>query len=236
MEQRRILIVDDDPEICALLERLFVRYGYAARHAGSGREAAASLASGPVDLAIVDLCLPDTDGISLIESLRGAGDPGIILISGLGDPSDRIAALEVGADDFVVKPFDPRELVARARSVLRRRQAGPAQRRPGGRATGFDRWTLDLDTRELTSSDGGFAVLTPGEFDLLKALIDHPNRVLSRDQLLDLTRRGAVDPFDRSIDMMIRRLRQKIERSPAEPTVIKTIRNGGYMFTPSMSS
>lgn len=236
MEQRRILIVDDDPEICALLERLFVRYGYSTRHAGSGREAAASLSNGPIDLAIVDLCLPDTDGISLIDRLRAAGDPGIILISGLGDPADRIAALEVGADDFVVKPFDPRELVARARSVLRRRQPASPVRKTAARVAGFDRWTLDLDTRELTSGDGGFAVLTPGEFDLLKALIDHPNRVLTRDQLLDLTHRGAIESFDRSIDMMIRRLRQKIERNPADPAVIKTIRNGGYMFMASTSS
>ncbi len=230
-----LLIVDDDREIRDLLARFLKKHEYRVDTAADGQAMARLLENGRYDLVVLDLMLPGEDGLTLCRRLRATSDLPIIMLTAIGEETDRIVGLEMGADDYLAKPFNPRELLARIKAVLRRAGGAP---RPGGDAAvqgfTFDGWRLDLTKRELYSSDGVLMPLTAGEFDLLVALVEHPNRVLSRDQLLDLTKGRSAGPFDRAVDVQISRLRRKIEPDPKEPSVIKTVRGGGYLFAASV--
>jgi two-component system OmpR family response regulator len=229
-----ILIVDDDREIRDLLARFLAKHGYRVDVAADGRAMTRALEAGRFDLVVLDLMLPGEDGLSLCRRLRATSSLPVIMLTAMGEETDRIVGLEMGADDYLPKPFNPRELLARIRAVLRR--AGGAARGPdeGLRELTFDGWRLDLARRELRAPDGVLVPLTAGEFDLLVAFAERPRRVLSRDQLLDLSRGRAAAPFERSIDVQLSRLRRKIEPDPRQPGLIKTVRGGGYMFTPEV--
>lgn len=225
-----ILIVDDDPEIRDLLGRYLRKHGYRVDAAADGRAMTRLLETGRFDLVVLDLMLPGEDGLSLCRRLRASSDLPIIMLTAMGEETDRIVGLEMGADDYLPKPFNPRELLARIKAVLRR---GGGQHRPDEEASAgleFDGWRIELGRRELLGPDGVAVPLTSGEFDLLLALAERPQRVLSRDQLLDLTRGRSAQPFDRSIDVQLSRLRRKIEADPKAPQLIKTVRGGGYML------
>jgi two-component system OmpR family response regulator len=242
-----ILIVDDDREIRDLLSRFLQKHGFRASTAAEGREMRKILADAKIDLIVLDVMMPGETGLQICAQLRAQGIPGpsgagasrtpIIMLTAAGEDTDRIVGLEMGADDYLPKPFNPRELLARIRAVLRRSE-------DGGRTVGeadtsqilqFDGWQLDLGARRLTAPDGNEIDLSAGEFDLLSALAQRPRRVLSRDQLLDLCKGRAAQPFDRSIDVQVGRLRRKIEPDPAEPRIITTVRGGGYMFAPEVT-
>ncbi len=230
-----ILIVDDDREIRDLLGRFLTKHGYRATTARDGQEMRKALADWRIDLIVLDLMLPGEDGLMLCRQLRAESNMPIIMLTAMGEEIDRIVGLEMGADDYLPKPFNPRELLARIRSVLRRADATPAAVSAPGRAIlSFAGWKLDLGRRRLESVEGFAVDLSAGEFGLLVAFVEHPQRVLSRDQLLDLTRGRAANPFDRSIDIQVSRLRRKIEPDPKKPELIKTVRSGGYMFTPTV--
>jgi DNA-binding response OmpR family regulator len=229
----RILVVDDDPDLRSLLIGYLEREGFAVCGADSGRAMDTVLATTVCDLILLDLMLPGEDGLSVARRLRQTSAIPIIMLSARGEDVDRIVGLEVGADDYVAKPFNPRELLARIRAVLRRR--GPAQAVPAEQDADevfvFGPYRLDLRTRELLN-DGEAVPLTGGEIDLLGALVAHPNRVLDRDRLLDLLKGYERSPFDRSIDVQIARLRAKIEPDTKRPRYIRTVWGKGYMFTP----
>lgn len=234
-----LLVVDDDREIRDLLARFLAKHGYRVTTARSGPDMRAELERGRFDLVILDLMLPGEDGLSLCRWLRATSDLPIVMLTAMGEETDRIVGLEMGADDYVPKPFNPRELLARIKAVLRRTgaRAGAASEGnlPPGRHLSFEGFRLDLGKRELTAPDGALVQLSAGEFDLLVAFAEHPQRVLSRDQLLDLARGRSAVPFDRSIDVQVSRLRRKIEADPQEPLLIKTVRGGGYQFTPKVT-
>ena len=225
-----ILIVDDDSEIRDLLGRYLRKHGYRVDAAADGRAMTRLLETGRFDLVVLDLMLPGEDGLSLCRRLRASSDLPIIMLTAMGEETDRIVGLEMGADDYLPKPFNPRELLARIKAVLRR---GGGQHRPDEQAAAgleFDGWRIELGRRELLDPDGAPVPLTSGEFDLLLALAERPQRVLTRDQLLDLTRGRSAQPFDRSIDVQLSRLRRKIEVDRKAPQLIKTVRGGGYML------
>ncbi|MBL8836278.1 MAG: response regulator [Alphaproteobacteria bacterium] len=229
--QPHILVVDDDREIRTLLARFLGDHGFRVSEAHDARKAQQVLKSTNVDLVILDLMLPGEDGLSFCRKLRADGTMPVVMLTALAGDADRIVGLELGADDYVTKPFNPRELVARVKAVLRRSEgAGHAGPRPA-RRVGFAGWSLDLVSRELQSPDGVVVQLSAGEFDLLRAFVENPQKVLNRDQLLDIARGRSAAPFDRSIDVQVSRLRRKIEPDPEKPTLIKTVRNGGYLFT-----
>jgi two-component system OmpR family response regulator len=187
-----------------------------------------------IDLVVLDLMLPGEDGLSLCRRLRAESPTPVIMLTAMGEDVDRIVGLEMGADDYLPKPFNPRELLARIKAVLRRAtQLAPSatEIQAGGRMLSFEGWRLDLARRELKREDGESVPLSSGEFDLLQAFAEHPQRVLNRDQLLDLSRGRAAALYDRSVDIQVMRLRRKIEPDPKDPTLIKTVRSGGYMFT-----
>lgn len=225
-----ILIVDDDREIRDLLSKFLKKHELRVDTAADGREMRKILEVSRIDLVVLDLMLPGEDGLSLCRWLRETKNVPVIMLTALGEETDRIVGLEMGADDYVAKPFNPRELLARIRAVLRRAGA-PDQVAEGSQVLGFDNWRLDPVRRELRSADGVLQPLTAGEYELLLAFVQHPKRVLSRDQLLDLTKGRAAIPFDRSIDVQLSRLRRKIEINPAEPSLIRTVRGGGYVFS-----
>ncbi len=232
-----VLIVDDDREIRELLSRFLARHGLRASVAADGREMKKALAERGIDLVVLDLMLPGEDGLSLCRGLRAASDIPVIMLTAMGEEVDRIIGLEMGADDYLAKPFSPRELLARIRAVLRRGAGTGTRARAsaggeGPRLVRFAGWRLDLDSRELFSPEGILVALSGGEFALLAAFVSHPQRVLSRDQLLDLARGRDAQPFDRAIDVQVSRLRRKIEPDPGAPTLIKTVRGGGYLFSP----
>lgn len=227
-----VLIVDDDREIRDLLARFLRRHDYRVETAADGRAMMRLIETSRFDLVVLDLMLPGEDGLSLCRRLRARSRLPVIMLTALGEETDRIVGLEMGADDYLAKPFNPRELLARIRAVLRR--AGGADERVdagAARALIFAGFRLDLAARALTAPDGVFVPLTAGEFDLLAAFAERPRRVLDRDRLLDLTRGRAAAPFDRSVDVQLSRLRRKIEPDPKEPALIKTVRGGGYVFT-----
>jgi len=234
----RLLIVDDDPAVRAMLREYLQGHGYAVGEAGSGVQMRECLEADLPDVVLLDLRLPGEDGLTLAKYLRERYDLGIIMVTASGDVIDRVVGLEVGADDYLAKPFDPRELLARLKSVLRRLQARPAAEpataaAPTSARQRFGRCELDLDARRLFEVGGAEVAITAMEFDLLRVFLGHPNRVLSRDQLLMHTRNREWEPFDRSIDIRIGRLRRKVEPEPAgEPRCIRTVRNAGYMFVP----
>lgn len=230
-----ILVVDDDREIRDLLARFLGDHGHRVSTAAGGREMRQALKEWRIDLIVLDLMMPGEDGLELCRKLRADSQIPIIMLTAMGEETDRIVGLEMGADDYLPKPFNPRELLARIKAVLRRAESRPAT----DAAASFHRfagWSLDVGLRELTSPEGVVVPLSGGEFDLLHAFATHARRVLSRDQLLDLTQGREAQPFDRSIDVQVSRLRRKIEADPKEPILIKTVRSGGYMFTPAVES
>ena len=224
-----LLVVDDDREIRDLLARFLAKNGYRVTAARDGTEMAKALAEWRIDLVILDLMLPGEDGLALCRKLRASSALPVLMLTAKGEEVDRIVGLEVGADDYLPKPFNPRELLARIRAILRRVGAGAAPRTPGA-AYRFAGFALDPSARRLTGPDGNEVALTAGEYDLLVALVERAGRVLSRDQILDLTRGRAAGPFDRGVDVQISRLRHKIEANPDAPTLIKTVRGGGYVL------
>ena len=232
MGATRILVVDDDPSIRAMLSEYLSEHGYEVALAASGTEMRSELERALPAAVLLDIGLPGEDGLTLARFARERYDVAIIMVTGAGDVVDRVAGLEVGADDYIAKPFDPRELRARLKSVLRRVEARPGK--PGGKdaRVGVGRCFLDMKSRRLTDAKGAEVPLTAMEFDLLKAFIERPNQVLSRDQLLTLTRNREWEPFDRSIDIRITRLRRKVEDDPDRPRAIRTVRGAGYMFVP----
>lgn len=226
-----ILIVDDDQEIRTLLRRYLEKHGFRVDEAADGRAMRRALADGRFDLVVLDLMLPGEDGLSLCRTLRAETELPVIMLTAMGEEVDRIVGLEMGADDYLAKPFNPRELLARIRAILRRSQRPPPTAADRDEALGFAGWRLNLASRELRRADGALVPLTGGEYELLKVFAERPQRVLSRDQLLDLTRGRAAAVFDRSIDVQLSRLRRKIEDDPKDPALIKTVRGGGYVFS-----
>lgn len=227
----QILIVDDDRDISTLLAEYLEKNGYKAITAADGKAMWKALDDAHVDLIVLDLNLPGDDGLTLCRNLRARSNIPVIMLTARGEPVDRILGLEMGADDYLPKPFEPRELFARIRSVLRRTQALP----PGMQANEpqqirFAGWTMDYTARHLINPEGVIVALSGAEFRLLKIFLDHANRVLSRDQLLNLTQGRDADPFDRSIDLQISRLRQKLGEDARSPQIIKTVRNEGYVL------
>ncbi len=236
-----ILVVDDDREIRDLLGRFLTKHGYRVTAAADGREMAKALKDWSIDLIVLDLMLPGDDGLTLCRNLRAESNMPVIMLTAMGEDTDRIIGLEMGADDYIAKPFNPRELLARIKAVLRRTESEPGRRAArtvpegeGETVMAFEGWRLNLDRRELTSPDGMLIQLSGGEYELLAAFVSRPQRVLSREQLLDLARGRDAQPFDRAIDVQVSRLRRKIETDPNNPVFIKTVRGGGYMFTPAV--
>lgn len=233
-----ILVVDDDHEIRELLARFLAKHGLHVSTARDGAEMIKLLDAHGIDLVVLDLMMPGEDGLSLTRRLRTQGCTlPIIMLTAMAEDTDRIVGLEMGADDYLPKPFNPRELLARIKAVLRRAPAeseAPGPTSGGGHRLRFNGWVLDMATRDLTDPDGVVLTLSAGEFDLLRAFVEHPRRVLSRDQLLDLARGRQAIPFDRSIDIQVSRLRRKLNDDPKEPQLIKTVRGGGYLFTPDV--
>jgi len=230
-----ILIVDDQSEICDLVQEYLSNEGYRVSTAQDGAGMRRVITQDPIDLVILDLMLPGEDGLTLARSLREESSVGIIILTGRGETVDRIIGLEMGADDYLPKPFHLRELLARVKSVLRRASTRSDDRQTTSRPRArFAGWNLDLSTRELLSPAGEEVRLTTGEFDLLSAFVNNANQVLSRDRLLDLARNREAGPFDRTIDVQVGRLRRKLEDDPQRPTMIKTVRGSGYIFTPSV--
>jgi two-component system phosphate regulon response regulator OmpR len=235
MSENRLLIVDDDPVVRRMLVEYLSGHGFEVAEADSGATMRERLQAIPPDLVLLDLGLPGEDGLTLARYLREHHDCGIVMVTGTASTVDRIVGLEVGADDYIAKPFEPRELLARIKSVLRRLQPAAKPRTQENRRLRVGRCEVDLAARRLTDGDGRDVALTAMEFDLLKAFLDHPNQVLSRDRLLNLTRDRDWEPFDRSIDIRITRLRRKIEPDPEKPRVIQTVRGAGYMYVPAAS-
>jgi len=248
----RILVVDDDPGIRAMLDEYLGAHRFDVRLAADGPALRAEIEQHLPDLVLLDVHLPGEDGLSLARFLRERFDVAIIMVTGATDLIDRVVGLEMGADDYVAKPFDPRELLARVRSVLRRSTslaelaaaapaapaqadapATPAAASPAFARIAVGRCLLEVDSHRLLTPDGEDVPITAMEFELLRAFVRNPNRVLSRDQLMLHSRNRERDPFDRAIDIRIGRLRRKIEPDPDEPTVIRTVRNAGYMFVPA---
>ncbi len=238
MEQSpHILFVEDDPDIRGLVADFLERNGYRLSVAKDGREMDRLLGVSRIDLLILDIMLPKEDGLSLCRRVRAASDVPIIMLTARGSEVDRVVGLEIGADDYLTKPFGTHELLARIRALLRRAQS--VGRMPQSRqrpALQFAGWKLDLGNRRLTAADGAQVPLTGGEFELLAAFCERPNRVLTRDQLLDLTRARSPALFDRSIDIQVSRLRRKIEADPKDPLLIQTVRSGGYIFTAEVTA
>lgn len=229
----RILVVDDEPRLVRLLVQTLEDEGYVVTSAGSGEEMRASLEQETPDLILLDVRLPDSDGFSLTREIREKSDVGVILLTGRTEEVDKIVGLELGADDYVTKPFSNRELIARVRSVLRRTESAPRSTKTDEQGViEFEGWTLDIVGHELRNPDGEPIQMTSFEFRLLAALVERANRVLSRDQLLDLIAdRNSAGPFDRSVDVLIGKVRKKVEDDPQNPRFIKTIRGAGYKFT-----
>jgi two-component system phosphate regulon response regulator OmpR len=242
----RLLIVDDDAEIRAMLAEYLSSHGYAVDVAANGAAMREALVRAVPEAVLLDVGLPGEDGLSLARWLRERYDVAIIMVTAADDVVDRVVGLEVGADDYITKPFDPRELRARLKSVLRRtRTPGPAPsaapdaaptaatERAAPARVAVGRCLLDTKAHQLFDREGGEIPLTTMEYDLLKVFLEHPNQVLSRDRLLTLTRNREWEPFDRSIDIRITRLRRKIEEDPEKPRAIRTVRGAGYMYVPA---
>ena len=228
---QHILIVDDDREIRSLLSDFLCRSGYRTSVAENAAVAATTLRAARIDLIILDIMMPGEDGLSVCRRLRAGGTMPIIMLTAVGTAIDRVVGLEIGADDYMPKPFEPRELLARVRAVLRRASLPPPGAAAGaGQVYEFAGWRLDLTRRQLHSPAKALVDLRAAEFDLLAAFVERPQHVLSRDQLLDLARGRAADALDRSIDVHVSRLRRRLEVDPKEPELIKTVRSGGYVF------
>jgi len=231
-----IVVVDDEEMVRETVQEYLLRNGYAVSAVDGGPALRALMSERAVDLVILDVNMPGEDGISIARDLRQRGGLGIIMLTANTDSIDRIVGLEVGADDYIPKPFEPRELLARVRAVLRRVAPGEATSATMGQEVRIGRCVLNLESRSLYAAGGAQVPITPMEFDLLEAFARNPNRVLSRDRLLDLAHHKDSDGFDRSIDTRITRLRKKVEVDPATPQAIKTVRGAGYLFVPSGSA
>ena len=237
--QAQVLVVDDEPEIRDMLQEYLTLRGFQVFTAEGGEALRRIVEAEQIDLVLLDISMPGEDGLSLARFLRDNTSIGIIMLTAAGEVVDRVIGLEIGADDYLAKPVDLRELLARVKAVLRRlhgraaAENGDAPRQPNEVAFGDCR--LNLDSHKLFDPEGQEIPLTSMEYDLLKAFAEHPNRVLSRDQLLDMAHNRGWEPFDRSIDIRIVRIRRKIEEDPAKPQVIKTVRGAGYIFAPGKS-
>ncbi|EEA95781.1 response regulator [Pseudovibrio sp. JE062] len=226
-----ILVVDDDLTSRVALSGYFETEGYRVSEAEDGAQMRSVFAGGDVDLIMLDIRLPDDDGLTLLKEVRKQSDVGIIMVTGRTDEVDRIVALEMEADDYVIKPFSPRELLARSKNLLRRVKAARVPVVADERVLSFAGWSLDLDKRGLQSPEGEDVRLTRGEFELLSALVENKGRVLTRDNLLDHLNHREWDPSDRTVDVLIGRLRRKIEVTPKDPSLIRTVHGVGYVFT-----
>jgi two-component system, OmpR family, response regulator len=226
-----ILIVDDDAEIRTLLGTYLLKNGYRTSVAADGNAMWKVLEHNAVDLIVLDLMLPGEDGLTLCRRLRANADTPVIMLTARGEETDRIVGLEMGADDYLAKPFSPRELLARIKSVLRRFRSLPLNLRADeAREIAFAGWRLDTIARHLISAEGVVTSLSGAEYQMLKVFLSHPHRVLSRDQLMMMWKGHEADPLDRSIDIQVSRLRNRLHDDPAEPTVIKTVRGEGYVL------
>lgn len=235
--EAHILVVEDDGEMRTLIAKFLRQNGYRVTGARDGREMWETLGNAPVDLILLDVMLPGQSGLDLTRALRAKTRVPIIMVTARGDETDRIVGLELGADDYIPKPFSRPELLARIRAVLRRAQPAGEASAAGlaGDRILFAGWALDRRRRELAAPDGSAVDLSGGEYDMLLAFCEHPQRVLSRDQLLDLARNRVSDSIDRSVDVMVSRLRRKLEPTDESPALIKTIRGAGYMFIPAVT-
>jgi two-component system OmpR family response regulator len=229
----RILLVEDDREIAAMIVELLRDSKFEAVTVGSAAEMDLVMRDQTFDLIVLDAMLPGEDGFSICRRLRGAAVTPIIMLTALKDDIDRIVGIELGADDYITKPFNPRELIARIKGLLRRASYSPEQRAPQARME-FAGWLVDPVPRQLVSPDGVHVSMTTAEFDVLLAFCRNPGRVLTREQLLGLTHAGLAGPVERSIDVHVSRVRQKIEPNVRDPAYIKTVRLGGYLFTPKV--
>ena len=232
-----IYLVEDDPEIRQLVCALLAREALECEAAADAKAFWALYETRRPDLIILDLMMPGEDGLSVCRKLQGLGDTPVLIASARGEPMDRVIGLEVGADDYIGKPFEPRELVARVRALLRRRErsqrAGPGAE---VRHMAFAGWSLDLAARALETDNGIAVELTAGEFDLLAAFVRRPHQVLSRDDIMDVLKGRQADVFDRSIDIQVSRLRRKLNDDPRQPVLIRTVRNAGYLFTAEVTA
>jgi two-component system OmpR family response regulator len=226
-----ILVVDDDAEIRALLTKYLQKNGLRATAVADGRAMGQALEAGRVDLVVLDLMLPGDDGLTLCRNLRAKSDIPVIMLTARGEETDRIVGLEMGADDYLAKPFSARELLARIKAILRRARSLPANLQPdNARQLRFADWVLDTAHRHLLSREGVVTPLSGAEYRLLRIFLGHPNRVLNRDQLVDLTQGREAEPLDRSIDVQVSRLRHRLGDDPREPRLIKTVRGEGYVL------
>lgn len=231
-----ILIVDDHREIRDLVSRALSKEGFRVAAVADGKTMRKALADGRFDLILLDLMLPGESGLALCREIRATSNIPIIMVTAKGEEVDRVIGLELGADDYLTKPFGTRELIARINAVLRRMRTDE-QRQPDkskAKRYSFDKWMLDVDARELIRDDGVSVALSTGEFDLLMAMVERPQRVLTREVLLDLARGRAAGAFDRSIDTQVSRLRKKLEADPSDPRIIQTVWGGGYRFAPEV--
>jgi two-component system, OmpR family, response regulator len=231
--QTRVLFVEDDAEIAAMLVQVLTESGFNAASAGSATEMDMLLRRQPFDLIILDAMLPGEDGFSICRRLRAASSTPIIMLTALGEDVDRILGIELGADDYITKPFNSREVVARIRGLMRRVSYGH-EHREHRQAMMFAGWRIDPVSRQLRDPNNVRVTMTTAEFDVLLAFCRNPGRVLTRDQLLSLTHAGLAGPLERSVDVHVSRVRQRIEPNVREPTLIKTVRLGGYIFTPDV--
>lgn len=224
-----ILVVDDDEDITTLLTQYLARFGFTAHAAGDGPSLRAQMAAHPIDLIVLDIMLPGTDGLTLARELRQHTQVPIIMLTARANPYDCVLGLEMGADDYMAKPFEPRELVARIQTILRRVRGDEGRNEPRAQVR-FDQWRLDSVLRQLHSPEGLVVPLSNAEFRLLWVFLERPRRVLNRELLLDAARGRAIEAFDRSIDLLVSRLRQKLGDDPRSPRLIKTVRGEGYLF------
>ena len=231
----RLLMIEDDTEIAAMVSKMLTGHGYQVQRLADGRELDRAIRREPPDLVILDLMLPGEDGLSLCRRLRRSHTIPILMLTALGSEADRVIGLESGADDYLCKPFAPRELLARVRALLRRARWGIEGNGDEPAGFGFDGWTLDLVRLNLFSPDRTQVPLTSAEFQLLSVFCKRPQQVLSRENLLALMHNQPAAVFDRAVDTLIARLRRKIEDDVREPSRIKTVRNGGYIFTPTVT-
>jgi len=225
----RIVVVDDDPGIRDVVHEFLSRHGYQVETAADASELNRALTAGPVDLVVLDVMLPGEDGLAICRRLAATPGPAVIMLSAMGEETDRIVGLELGADDYLPKPCNPRELLARVRAVLRRRGEGARSEPELGAQCDFAGWRLDLVRRELRSPEGVVVNLSGGEFSLLRTFVERPQRVLTRDQLLEFARGPDSDAYDRAMDVQISRLRRKLDDGRGGE-LIRTVRNEGYMF------
>jgi two-component system phosphate regulon response regulator OmpR len=232
-EDAHVVVVDDDVDVRDAVSEYLMRNGFAVSEADGGERLRQIMAERPIDLALLDISMPGEDGLSLARLIRSQGSAGIILLTANSEDIDKIVGLEVGADDYVTKPYNPRELLARVRAVLRRVRQSGSEPATMGTEVQMGRCRLNLEARKLYDPEGAEVPITAMEFDLLSTFAKHPDQVMTRDQLLDLAHSKEMEPFDRSIDTRIARIRRKIESDPSRPGCIRTVRGAGYVFVPS---